>query len=173
MVSRSGKFRLRRADSRLSMKMISKNLPDINGLRRKMEEIFMPIEWTGQKTADKAMQVEMHRQILNTPEGVLVDHINHNGLDNRRANLRLVTIEQNSWNKRKQRGNCTSKYKGVSWHKMSRRWHARIVYKQKWISIGYFDDEQSAAKAYDNKAKQLFKNYAVLNFPNDLNPNFI
>ena len=112
-------------------------------------------------------KVQMHRQILNVPQGVLVDHINHNGLDNRKANLRLVTIEQNAWNKRKQRGNCTSKYKGVSWHKMSRRWYARIVHKRKWISIGYFDDELSAAKAYDDKANQLFKNYAVLNFPND------
>jgi len=119
------------------------------------------------KARPRQILVQMHRVILNAPDGVLVDHINHNGLDNRKANLRLATIEQNSWNRRKNPGNFTSKYKGVSWHKLSRKWHARIVYKQKWISIGYFDDEQSAARAYDEKAKELFGDFAYLNFPDE------
>jgi hypothetical protein len=117
------------------------------------------------KAKTRQIPVQMHREILNAPEGALVDHINHNGLDNRRANLRLATAEQNSWNRRKNPGNFTSKYKGVSWNKLARKWQARIAHKQKWIVIGFFDDEQSAAKAYDKKAAELFGEFACLNFP--------
>lgn len=109
--------------------------------------------------------IKMHRQILQAPKNKIVDHINHNGLDNRKANLRIATALQNSWNARKQLGNYTSKYKGVSFLKRIRRWRASIIYKGKNIFIGYFDDEKSAAKAYDEKAAQLFGEYAVLNFP--------
>ena len=109
--------------------------------------------------------VHMHRQILNAKDGEFVDHINHNGLDNRRANLRLVNKEQNTWNKRKQLGRYSSKYKGVSWHKPMKHWQARIRYKGKPMRIGYFDDQKSAARAYDAKAKELFGEYAALNFP--------
>jgi hypothetical protein len=118
--------------------------------------------WKGNRK--RFFNVRMHRQLLNVPEGKIVDHINHNGLDNRRANLRIVTIEQNTWNKRKKSGNCSSRYKGVSWQKSSGRWKAIIVYRGKWIFIGYFDDEVLAAKAYDAKAQELFGEYAALNF---------
>ena len=117
------------------------------------------------ETGRRQLVVQMHRQILNVKDGEFVDHINHNGLDNRRANLRIVNKEQNTWNKRKQRGNYSSKYKGVSWHKMDKRWQARIRYKGKPMCIGYFDNQKSAAMAYDDKAKELFKEYAALNFP--------
>ena len=112
----------------------------------------------------KNRNIPMHREILGAPKGKIVDHINHNGLDNRRANLRLVTIEQNTWNTRKKSGHCSSQYKGVSWQKSSGRWKSIIVYKGKWIFIGYFDDEELAAKAYDAKARELFGEYAALNF---------
>ncbi len=112
----------------------------------------------------KKRNIPMHRQILDEPAGKCIDHINHNGLDNRRANLRIVTQEQNNWNKRKKSGNCSSQYKGVSWQKSSGRWKTIIVYRGKWIFIGYFDDEVSAAKAYDAKAQELFGEYAALNF---------
>jgi hypothetical protein len=107
----------------------------------------------------------MHREVLKAPKGALVDHINHNGLDNRRANLRFVTAGQNCWNARKKRG-CSSKYKGVYFQKRSRRWLANIIYRGERIFLGCFDDEQSAARAYDEKAKQLFGQYATLNFQN-------
>jgi hypothetical protein len=112
----------------------------------------------------KKRNIPMHRQILDEPAGKCIDHINHNGLDNRRANLRIVTQEQNNWNNRKYRGNFSSRYKGVSWVKRNGRWLAKIVYKHKNIYIGYFDDEASAAKAYDAKARELFGEYAALNF---------
>jgi len=110
-------------------------------------------------------KVRMHREILDVPEGKFVDHINHNGLDNRRANLRIVTNLQNSWNKRKQRGNYSSQYKGVSWSKRVGKWHVEIYYRGTKIFIGYFDDEEAAARAYDAKALELFGDYAALNFP--------
>ena len=109
-------------------------------------------------------KVKMHRQIMNVPEGLFVDHINHNGLDNRRSNLRIVTKMQNNWNKRKLKTGCSSKYKGVSFFKRSGKWQARIVHNGKNIFIGQYDDEESAARAYDEKAKKLFGEYAATNF---------
>lgn len=108
--------------------------------------------------------VRMHRVILKPPKGKFIDHINHNGLDNRRVNLRVCTTQQNTWNKRKQRGNYSSKYKGVSWLKSEGKWQVRIVCNGKRIFIGYFDDEKTAARAYDAKARELFGDYAALNF---------
>jgi hypothetical protein len=114
---------------------------------------------TGQKT------VSMHWVILKPPKGKFVDHINPNGLDNRRANLRAVTAQQNMWNMRKRKGNCSSKYKGVSWSKSESKWRAMITYNNRWIFIGYFDDEKAAAMAYDARAKELFGDYAAPNLP--------
>ncbi len=112
----------------------------------------------------------MHREILKCPKEMVIDHINHNGLDNRRVNLRMVTAQQNSWNVKKPRGKFSSKYKGVSFDKRSKKWTAAIFYKGKRIYIGQFDDEETAGRAYDLKAKELFKEYACLNFKETLEP---
>jgi len=109
--------------------------------------------------------VRMHRVILKPPEGKFIDHINHNGLDNRRANLRICTMQQNIWNMRKQRGNCNSQYKGVTLRKDICKWQARITCNGKLLSIGHFDNEKSAAAAYDEKAKELFGEFASPNLP--------
>ena len=109
--------------------------------------------------------IKMHREIMKMPQSWVVDHINQNSLDNRKANLRLATREQNSWNIRKVRGKKSSQCKGVSYCKRDKRWAAYITYRKKHIFIGRFDDEQAAAKAYDEKAKELFGQYAYLNFP--------
>ena len=109
--------------------------------------------------------VRMHRIILKAPEDKFIDHINHNGLDNRKSNLRICTMQQNSWNMRKQRGNCVSQYKGVTRRKDIGKWQARIICNRKRISIGCFDDEIAAAMAYDNKAKELFGEFAAPNLP--------
>ena len=110
-------------------------------------------------------KIRMHRAILDVPQGKFIDHINHNGLDNRKANLRIVTNLQNSWNKRKQKGNYSSQYKGVSWSKRVGKWHTEIYCRGTKIFIGYFDDEKKAARAYDAKATELFGDYAALNLP--------
>ena len=116
---------------------------------------------TRRKTA-----ITMHRLIENAPKGKLTDHINHNGLDNRRNNLRIVTTQHNNAN---QALSNTSKsgYKGVSWHKGAQRWRAYIRYDYKQRHIGHFTDKDEAARAYDAKAKELFGEYAYLNFPDE------
>ena len=117
----------------------------------------------GWRKKDKYFSLPMHRKIIVAPPDKFVDHINHNGLDNRRANLRIVSPQQNHWNARKSLGAFTSRYKGVC--RKSDKWLAHIMYLKKNICIGCFDDEESAAKAYDAKAKELFGEYACLNFP--------
>ncbi len=111
----------------------------------------------------KRTGLSMHRLILNAPEEMETDHINHNGLDNRRCNLRLVTHQQNHFN-RKGNINSSSKYKGVYWNKRDKKWQVHIWIDYKNHYLGRFDDEQKAAWAYDEAAKKLFGEYACLNF---------
>lgn len=92
------------------------------------------------------------------------DHINHNGLDNRRCNLRPATAQQNGANSRPMRG-TSSVYKGVSWHKRDSRWGAQITSEGRTRYLGYFTDEIEAAKAYDRAARDVFGEFACLNFP--------
>ena len=108
--------------------------------------------------------IRMHREIMRAPKGVLVDHINHNGLDNRKSNLRLCTNAQNCYNQRAS-SNGSSRYKGVSWHKCSRKWSARIRCEGKFYNLGDFEDEIEAAMVYDDKAVELFGEFAYLNLP--------
>ncbi len=106
----------------------------------------------------------MHRQIMNVPEGLVVDHIDGNGLNNRKNNLRICTQAQNIHNSRPRR-NRSSKYKGVFWDKVNKKWSTNIRKGDKRIYLGGFDDEIEAALAYDRKAAELFGEFAYLNFP--------
>jgi len=92
-----------------------------------------------------------------------IDRINVNG-NYEPSNVRLATRMQNSRNTRG-RGGRTSKYKGVVWSKKSKTWKAQITCNLKTIPLGTFNDELQAAYAYDIKAKELFKEFAYLNFP--------
>jgi len=111
----------------------------------------------------KRKTIMMHRFILNAPRGLVVDHINHNGLDNRKSNLRLCTRAENSYNSRSF-NNKSSKYKGVSWDKQRKRFVAYIRCNGKCYNLGRFKSQITAAKAYDKKAKELFGEFACLNF---------
>jgi hypothetical protein len=105
----------------------------------------------------------MHRLIMDAKRGQLIDHKNGNGLDNRRRNLRFATQAQNVQNGRAHR-DSTSKYRGVCWDLGRRKWSAQICFNHKKTKIGFFDNEIEAAKAYDLKAKELFGEFARLNF---------
>jgi len=107
----------------------------------------------------------MHRFIMKPPDDLVVDHIDGNGLNNTRANLRICTYQQNIFN-RKGWGK-DSKYKGVSWDKRSKKWRAKIRYNSKDKHLGVFEDEIEAAKEYDKEAAKLFGEFAYLNFPED------
>lgn len=110
--------------------------------------------------------IRMHRQIMNAPAGTDIDHINGNGLDNRRENLRICNRSENLRNSIK-RKETSSKYKGVSWNPNSNGWIVRIKYEGIELRVGHiFLDEITAANAYDKLAKKLFGTFARINFPN-------
>lgn len=115
-------------------------------------------------SAGKGVTVSMHRMIMNPPDGCVVDHIDGNGLNNQRSNLRIATNLENSWNQRK-RSDSTSGFKGVYWDKQNASWRAMIKVHGKRKHIGRFVDVQEAAKAYDRNAKEYFGEFAALNFP--------
>jgi hypothetical protein len=109
--------------------------------------------------------VMLHRFILDPPPGLEVDHVNRDGLDCRRGNMRLATRSQNSGNSPSRRGS-TSRYKGVSWHRRDRRWVAEIMFAGRQYHLGRFslEEEEDAALAYDAAARVLFGEFAWLNF---------
>lgn len=106
----------------------------------------------------------MHLYLMNPPAGMEVDHKNGEGLDNRRSNLRVCPHNHNMRNMRRWTKK-SSKYKGVSWFKRDSRWRAYIVDANRQFHLGYFDDEVTAAETYDRAAKEMFGEYACLNFP--------
>ena len=90
--------------------------------------------------------IKIHNYIMNPEEGYIVDHINGNGLDNRRENLRIVTPQQNAFNRAIQTNN-TSGHTGVSLVKRNNKWLARIGFNGKRIVIGTFDSYEEAVEA--------------------------
>jgi hypothetical protein len=118
---------------------------------------------------EKGKLIYMHRQIMDPPEGMCVDHIDCNQANNCRANLRLCTPNQNGRNRSKPVG-TTSRFKGVSWHKATGKWAATIHFKRQAFWLGYFVDEVEAARAYDAKAVELFGEFARPNFPEEWPP---
>lgn len=105
----------------------------------------------------------LHRLVMKAPAGVLVDHINRDGLDNRRVNLRLCNQSQNKANRPAPRNN-TSGYKGVHATR-SGRWAARITIDYRAIHLGTFDDAWAAAEAYNAAALAAWGAFALLNTP--------
>lgn len=105
----------------------------------------------------------MHREILDAPKGMLVDHRNHNGLDNRRSNIRLCDSSKNQANRGKQAGCYSSQFKGVHWDTERGKWRAILVVKNRRMRLGRFDCEVDAAKAYNEAANRCFGQFAMLN----------
>jgi hypothetical protein len=114
----------------------------------------------------KQQSLYLHRFILNAPPGLVVDHINGNGLDNRRCNLRLATHSQNHANVGLIANNKTG-YKGVSVCSKTGKYRVRVHLQGRQLWGGYFTDLIEAARAHDAKAKEVFGGFARLNFPEE------
>jgi hypothetical protein len=110
--------------------------------------------------------VYLHREIMKPPKGLVVDHRNGDTLDNLRSNLRLATFSENMQNRRK-RKNTSSRFIGVFIDKRCGRCVAQIIYQGRKITLGRFDNEMEAAKAYDEAAKRYRGEFARLNFPEE------
>jgi hypothetical protein len=123
---------------------------------------------SARKVDGKIKYFLMHREVLSAAAGVMLDHRNRNGLDNRRENLRECTRSQNMVNKGLTRAN-TSGYCGATFNPRSRRhpWRATIRWKSVIYHLGSFATPEEAARAYDAKAVELHGEFACLNFPID------
>lgn len=145
------------------------------GMSAMIDECDLPLvedhSWCIQKGVYAATEIEgktvyMHRLILDAPQGMSVDHINGDTLDNRRSNLRIVTHTQNSRNRTKVNKNNTSGYMGVS---ASRgKWYAQIMADGKNVYLGTFACPIEAAVARDVAAHELFGEHASYNFPEQM-----
>lgn len=122
--------------------------------KKKKDDVSMP------------MTIRMHREILSRttkiPENRVIDHINHNGFDNRKVNLRICTYSENNWN----RSCLGNKYKGVYFDPRNKKnpWRSRITVNGKKISLGVYDVAEKAALAYNVGAKTHYGEYACLNY---------
>lgn len=105
--------------------------------------------------------VYMHREIMQAPKDKVVDHINGDTLDNRKSNLRICTVTENSRNSRKSKSNTTG-YKGVHYYKARNNYSARIRVDGKDIHLGYFKTPEEAHVAYSTAANIYFGEFARL-----------
>lgn len=112
----------------------------------------------------KRVQVYLHRFILDVWDKRSIDHINRNGLDNQKLNLRACTQTENLANTPKYANN-SSGYKGVSWSKGAKKWEAYVTCNKQRHYLGLFNEAEVAARVRDAKAKELLGEFAVLNFP--------
>lgn len=110
--------------------------------------------------------VSMHREINRTPKNMLCDHVDHATLNNQEYNLRNCSCSENQWNA-KIRVDNTSGFKGVNWHKGKKKWVARVYKDGRYVFVKSFSTAVDAAIAYDKVAKELYGNFAKLNFPEE------
>lgn len=143
-------------DAKDGYALIDAQFADLSRYKWRLHKSYA-IGWVGKRG------VLLHRHITKAARDLSVDHINHDPLDNRLSNLRLCTHAENMRNIDK-KAKATSGYKGVSFYKRDGTFSAYITKNYKKIHIGYFQTAKEAAQAYDHKARELFGEFANLNF---------
>jgi hypothetical protein len=126
---------------------------------------FYAATWFHVPGSPKPQTMRMHRFLLGAPPGVLVDHENHDGLDNRRCNIRLADRTQNAANARKKPSK--SGFRGVGSVPRGGKWRASISVNNRIVRLGTFTTREEAARAYDAAARRIHGEFAILNFPDD------
>lgn len=121
----------------------------------KNSHTFYAIRMCHKKEKYFSKSIRMHRYIIKAVPGEIVDHINGNGLDNRRKNLRIVSNANNVVNQRLHKNN-TSGHRGVSWSKRDKKWYAYIMVNYKTIALGKFTKKNDAIVAFKKAAKKHF-----------------
>jgi len=124
---------------------------------------FYAVRTVKGKEKNQRRMLYLHRVILDAKKGQFVDHVDGDGLNNTRKNLRLCTHIENSRNKGLTVKN-TSGFKGVYWYKPLAKWQSYITNAGKRLHLGYFKDKKEAARSYDEAAKRLHGVFARLNF---------
>lgn len=137
---------------------------DFNMLNKyKWGATYMHTSWYVRRTyraGEKELMQLIHRVIMNAPKGMMVDHIDHNGLNNQKSNLRLCTNAENARNRVVMKGG-SSKYKGVSYVKKNvRRWKARIQANCKEKTLGSFHTELEAAIIWNIASRKYYGKFA-------------
>jgi hypothetical protein len=122
---------------------------------------FYAARKTSRKDIGGRKIIYMHQQIMGFPKEE-IDHINGNSLDSREINMRICDRTHNNANS-KTHCNNTSGFRGVSFDKQKQKWKASVQYNYQYITIGCFDKKEDAAEAYDQKAKELFGEFARCN----------
>jgi hypothetical protein len=142
-----------------------KGLREYEWFAQKRKSCFYATRRSRGPKGSKPATIYMHRELIDVADGLLVDHVNQDSMDNRRANLRGATRAQNIRNRKKFANSSGSKYKGLYWRKKTRKWEVKITFEGKKIHLGTFCDEIEAAKAYDRAAIKYHGEFASLNFP--------
>jgi hypothetical protein len=137
------------------------NYPELSQYRWRLNSSGYAVR--SYKASGKEIVVCLHREIMQAPRGLVVDHQDGNKLNCTKANLRLITQQENLMNRRCFKNNRCG-YKGVT--RQHGKWHARIQFHEKLIHLGFWENPITAALAYDCAARQLFGEYALLNLPN-------
>lgn len=122
--------------------------------------------WYAASKTKNRKTIRMHRMIVGAKPGEVVDHADSDGLNNTRTNLRVTNQSNNSANRRISSSN-RSGFKGVSFDKTTGKWRATIKKNGLKLHLGRYHDIEQAARAYDVKARELFGQFAQLNFPDD------
>jgi len=111
----------------------------------------------------KGIVIYLHRFVMDADPGMQIDHIDGDGLNCQKYNLRHATNQQNSSAFQRKRG-TTSRFRGVSWYRRDSCWRAHITVGGKQRHLGYFEIEETAAHAYDSAARHCLGRFASPNF---------